>query len=96
MNREQISLDSTLEKVSRKTSNESIPLPMINSGSTVYVSQIHGRKKDIGFLENLGFVANSPINIISELNGDLILNVKGTRIALGKSMAMKILVKQSL
>ena len=44
------------------------------------------------FLENLGFVVGGLVTVISEINGSLIVNVKDSRVAIGKDMANKILV----
>lgn len=44
-------------------------------------------------LSNLGFVPGAPIYIVSALFGDLIVNVKDTRIALNKELVKKIYVK---
>ena len=70
-----------------------IPLPMIGVGTPASIETIRGREKDIRFLESLGFVAGSTVSIISELNGNLIVNIKNTRIGIGRSLAMKIFVR---
>ena len=44
------------------------------------------------FLENLGFVAGGTVTVVSEINGNLIVNVKESRVAIGKDMANKIMV----
>lgn len=44
------------------------------------------------FLENLGFVVGGIITVISEIGGNLIVNVKDSRVAIGKDMAAKIIV----
>ena len=44
------------------------------------------------FLENLGFVAGSVVTVVSEIGGNLIVNIKDTRVAIGKDMANKIMV----
>ena len=43
-------------------------------------------------LENLGFVAGGNITIISTLGGNLIVNVKDSRVAISREMAQKIMV----
>lgn len=57
----------------------------------------HGKKgrrqgRNAQVLENLGFVAGSDVTVISEINGNIIVNVKDSRVAIGKDMANKILV----
>ena len=44
------------------------------------------------FLERLGFVVGAIVTVISEIQGNLIVNVKDSRVAIGKDMAGKILV----
>ena len=44
------------------------------------------------FLENLGFVAGGTVTVVSEVNGNMIVNVKESRVAIGKDMANKIMV----
>ena len=51
-----------------------------------------GRGDTRRFLENLGFVAGSMVTVISHMGGNIIVNVKDSRIAIGKDMANKILV----
>jgi len=46
-------------------------------------------------LSNMGFVTESEIMIISESSGNLIVNVKDCRVAIGKEIAQKIVVKQN-
>lgn len=70
-----------------------LPLPMITPGTEMCVECVRGRGRDIRFLESLGFVFGSKVCILSELGGNLIVRVKETRVAIGKSLAMKILVR---
>ena len=44
------------------------------------------------FLEKLGFVVGSPVTVISVIAGNLIVNIKDSRVAIGKEMANKIMV----
>lgn len=69
-----------------------MPLSMAIPGETVSVKQINGRDDTRHFLESLGFVVGSCVTVISEISGNMIINVKNTRVAVSKSMANKILV----
>lgn len=69
-----------------------MPLTMSRSGETATVKQIHGKEETRRFLESLGFVEGGNITVVSEMGGNLIVNVKDTRVALSKSMANKIMV----
>ncbi len=69
-----------------------MPLSMIRAGEPGTVKKVGGREETRRFLENLGFVAGSDVTVISEINGNIIVNVKDSRVAIGKDMANKILV----
>lgn len=67
-------------------------LSMAKAGETNYIKKITGRDNTRQFLEKLGFVAGEGVVVISELAGNLIINVKDTRVAIDKSMANRIIV----
>ena len=69
-----------------------MPLRMATCGEPNTVKRVGGKEETKKFLENLGFVAGSEVTVVSTVSGNLIVNVKDSRIALGKDMAMKILV----
>ena len=61
-------------------------------GEEVKIKKITGNTETKKFLNSLGFVIGEGITIVSYLGGNLIVNIKGTRIALDKSMASRIMV----
>mgnify|MGYP004505732575 FL=1 len=61
-------------------------------GDDVKIKKITGNTETKKFLNSLGFVIGEGITIVSDLGGNLIVNIKGTRIALDKSMASRIMV----
>ena len=69
-----------------------MPLSMAVPGAETTVRKISGRDETRRFLASLGFVEGGSVTVISELGGNLIVNVKDTRIALSKAMASKIMV----
>lgn len=69
-----------------------MPLTMVNAGEPIVIKKVGGKEKTRRFLENLGFVAGGIVTIISKTNGNVIVNVKESRIAIGKEMANKIMV----
>lgn len=69
-----------------------MPLSMINEGATGTVARVGGKEETRRFLENLGFVPGVSVTIISKLGGNLIVNIKDSRIAIGNDMANKIMV----
>lgn len=69
-----------------------MPLTMIKSGEKMIIKQINGKDDTKRFLESLGFVVGGNVSIISEISGNMIVNVKDTRVAISKSMANRIMV----
>ena len=69
-----------------------MPLSFSPAGSMVSVKAIKGKDESKRFLESLGFVVGGSVTVISELNGNLIVNVKDTRGAISRSMANRIMV----
>lgn len=69
-----------------------MPLTMAKMGETNTIKRIGGREDTRKFLENLGFVTGGLVTVVSEISGNMILNVKDSRIALGRDMASKIMI----
>lgn len=69
-----------------------MPLLMARRGETNKISAVRGKDEIKHFLANLGFVEGSAVTVISEIDGNLIVNVKDARIALSKQMAAKIFI----
>lgn len=69
-----------------------MPLTMAKVGEQATIRRVGGKEETRKFLENLGFIAGSVVTVISEISGNLILNVKDSRVALGKDMAKKIII----
>lgn len=68
-----------------------MPLSMARPGETITIRKITGRDEVRQHLAELGFVVDSNITVVSEISGNLILQVKDSRIALNKDMANRIL-----
>lgn len=69
-----------------------MPLTMAKSGETVTIRKITGKDEVRQHLAGLGFVVDSDVTVVSEMGGNLIVQVKDSRIALGKDMANRVLV----
>ena len=69
-----------------------MPLTMAASGEINTVKRIQGRDETKRFLASRGFVEGGQVQVISEISGNLIVNIKDTRIALSKSMANRIMI----
>ena len=64
-----------------------MPLAMAKTGETVTIRKITGKDEVRQHLAELGFVVDSDVTVVSEIAGNLILQVKDSRIALDKTMA---------
>ena len=69
-----------------------MPLTMLTNGQESTVKKVTGKDEVRAFLRNLGFVEGGTVSVVNEIDGNLIVNVKNTRIALSKSMAGRIMV----
>lgn len=69
-----------------------MPLTMSKAGDTVTIQKITGRDEVRQHLAELGFVVGETVTIVSEIRGNLIIQVKEARIALDKTLAMRIIV----
>lgn len=69
-----------------------MPLTMAKSGETVTIGKITGKDEVRQHLAELGFVVGETITVVSEIAGNLILQVKESRIALDKTMANRIMI----
>ena len=69
-----------------------MPLTMVNTGEPSVIKKVGGKEETIIFLEKLGFVPGGTVTVVSEIEGNLIVNVKDSRVAIGKDMANKIMV----
>ena len=69
-----------------------MPLIMAKAGETVTVRKISGKDEVRQHLSELGFVVDSDVTVISEIAGNLIVQVRDSRIALDKTMANRIQV----
>ena len=64
----------------------------VKVGETVTIRKITGRDEVRQHLAELGFVVNSDVTVVSQLAGNLILQVKDSRVALDKTMANRIMI----
>lgn len=69
-----------------------LPLTMASQGEPMTIKKIGGKQETKKFLETLGFIVGGTVTVVSEINGNMIVNVKDSRVAIGKDMANKIMV----
>jgi ferrous iron transport protein A len=69
-----------------------MPLTLVKEGEQVNIKRISGKDETIRFLNRLGFVEGEQIFVVSHMAGNMIVNVKDTRVALDKNLANRIAV----
>ncbi|MEZ3497570.1 MAG: ferrous iron transport protein A [Lachnospiraceae bacterium] len=69
-----------------------MPLALANSGEENIIRRVGGNAALKKHLENLGFVVGGNVTVISVNDGNLIVNVKESRIAVSREMANKIFI----
>lgn len=69
-----------------------MPLTMLNIGETGEIKRIGGNEETRRFLNNLGFVVGAEVSIVSAIGGNVIVNIKDSRVAINKDMAKRIMV----
>ena len=68
------------------------PLIIAKPGEKYSLKKVRGREDVRQFLANLGFIPGSHVTIITETSGNLIVNIKESRVAISREMAAKIMV----
>ena len=69
-----------------------MPLTMTKAGDTVTIRKITGKDEVRQHLAELGFVVGETVTVVNEISGNLIVQVKEARIALDKTLAMRVIV----
>lgn len=67
-------------------------LTMLNIGETGEIKRIGGNEETRRFLNNLGFVVGAEVSVVSAIGGNVIVNIKDSRVAINKDMAKRIMV----
>ena len=69
-----------------------MPLTMAKAGETVTIKKITGKDEVRLHLAALGFVVDSEVTVVNEIAGNLIVQVKESRLALDRTMANRIMI----
>lgn len=69
-----------------------MPLTVLGDGNEGIIKKVGGKPEVKKHLENLGFIVGDAVTVITEQNGNIIVKVKESRIAISKEMAMKIYI----
>ncbi len=69
-----------------------MPLTLAKTGEVNYIQKITGRDEVRQRLAELGFVVGTPVVVVAQVSGNLILSVKDSRVALNREMANRIMI----
>ena len=68
-----------------------MPLTMANIGETNTIKRVGGNEETRRFLANLGFVVDAEVTVLSAIGGNVIVNIKDSRVAVNADMARHIM-----
>ncbi|MGI6230268.1 MAG: FeoA family protein [Tractidigestivibacter sp.] len=74
----------------KEMSTAQLPLAMVGRGEEVSVVRVSGRPALKQHLAEMGFVEGASVKVVSRVNGDVLISVKGSTFALGRALAMHI------
>ena len=69
-----------------------MPLVMAGTGEENIIRKVGGNEETRRFLENLGFVSGTKVVILSAIGGNVIVNIKDSRVAINEDMARHIMI----
>ena len=69
-----------------------MPLTFATPGEETLIRHIGGKPEVKKHLENLGFVVGAGVTVINTIGGNVIVNIKDSRVAVSREMAQKIMV----
>lgn len=75
---------------------QQVPLSFLRSGEQAYVVKVRGGEELQRHLESMGFVAGAQVKAVSQAAGNMIVEVKGTQVALSQQVALKIVTSASV
>ena len=74
-----------------RISGAQLPLSFVGTGNVATIAKVRGKGELHHHLENLGFVEGATVKVVSEQGGDLIVEVKGSHVALNRQVATHII-----
>lgn len=69
-----------------------MPLTLAKTGESAIIRRVGGNPETKKHLEDMGFVAGGDVTVVSAIGGNLIVNVKESRVAISREMANKIMI----
>ena len=79
-------------RIFRKEGKTVMPLSFATEGEENIIKQVGGKAEVRAHLENLGFVADAAVKVITSMGGNIIVNIKDSRVAISREMAAKIMI----
>lgn len=64
-----------------------MPLSMMKAGGPCTIKKVGGKAEIRRFLENIGFVIGAVVNVVSDAGGNMIVDIKDSRVAIGRDMS---------
>ena len=69
-----------------------MPMNLLSPGEEGLIQKVGGKPETRLHLENLGFVVGTAVKLVAEMSGNVIVNVKDSRVAISRELAAKIYV----
>ena len=69
-----------------------MPLTMANIGETNTIKRVGGNEETRRFLAKLGFIVDAEVTVLSAIGGNVIVNIKDSRVAVNADMARHIMI----
>lgn len=70
-----------------------LPLSFLSKGKSAVIAKVRGKEEIHHHLKNLGFVEGAHVKVVSENGSSLIIEIKGSQVALSKQIAARIITK---
>ncbi len=81
------------KRVASNISYQQMPLSVLHFGEKARILKIRDKGELHRHLETMGFVEGADVEVLNEANGDLIVEVKGVQVAIGRSVASRIITR---
>lgn len=75
----------------RPAGGQLLPLSLARAGEQLHIHSISGKDETRRFLSSLGFVEGAEVSVVTEMDGNVIVSIKGTRLAISKAMARRVM-----
>jgi ferrous iron transport protein A len=69
-----------------------MPLTILRNGEEKSIKKVGGKEETRQFLARLGFIPGAHVTVINKISGNVIVNIKESRVAVSREMAAKIMI----